>query len=117
MAPGTPAARTPSGGILSKPRSRKRGRRGGGGRHHISVDADRRHLARRLNQDGNLAADRVHLRVHDALDQRGGNCRVHGVSAGLQDVDPRHRREVMFSRNSPATPPYAGDERAWRPSA
>lgn len=62
----------------------------------VAVDRDYAVRACHVNEHRCLAADRMHMRIDDALDQGRGNRGVDGVAAASEHPRARGSREVVF---------------------
>ena len=69
--------------------------RGGSGRRPARTVERNDALAVRGIKAETVTADTGGLRLHDALDRHRGDGRVHGVAAGLQNLNGRHGRERL----------------------
>ncbi len=71
----------------------------GARRGHVAVDRDDARFAGKPQQDRALAADGMHLRIHQPLDQRRRDCGVDRVAAGFQNIDAGVDRKVGVRRH------------------
>jgi hypothetical protein len=62
-------------------------RRGARGRGHVAVDRDDLVAARGPDEDRALPAERIHLRIDQALDEAGCDRGIDRVAARLERVD------------------------------
>jgi hypothetical protein len=85
-------------------------RRGPARRRHVSVDAHHLAGAGHRNQDGQLAADGVHLRIDHAFHQGGGAGGVNCIAALPQNFDSGQGGAVMLGGNRTAPAEHAGIE-------
>ena len=100
-----------------RPRCAERLRRRRRRRRHVAVHRDDARLARQAQQHRAFAADGVHLRVDQALDQRRRHRGVDRVAARLEHVDAGVGRQVGVRRPPRRGGRSGGDRRSSRRSA
>ncbi len=76
--------------------------RRGARRARVAVHREHAAIVRRVDEGRELAAERVHVRVHDALDEGRGDGRVDGVPPRMQHAQSRLGREVVLGDHHPA---------------
>ena len=64
---------------------------------HVAVDSDHSASICPINKHRRFAANRVHVRIHDALNQGGGDGSVDRVAACCENAGAGRGREIMLS--------------------
>ena len=101
----------PDAGNQLEPKRAEMGDCGARGRHHIAVDRDDAAGSCRINQHWRFAADGVHVRVHDALDECCSDGGVDGISATCEDSRTGCTGKIVLRRNHRAAAHYEGVNR------
>lgn len=85
-------------------------RRGPARGDHVAVDRDDAGRAGLVHEDGAFAADRVHLRVDDALDQDSGDGGIDSIPAGLSDLGAGQGGEGVLGGDGEAAAENPGED-------